>query len=1211
MNWLFTRYYLALWVTIVISLATSALAQAQSIIVNSTTSPSTSLCSSSTVSLAFSTTGTFGTTNTFSLQLSDGSGSFATPVGVGTLSASPNSPSSFTISGSVGTVSYGTGYRFRVVSSQPTATSNQTSTVTIGTAAPTVKNTYAFCQNSGSQPITATGTGTIEWYTSSAVSASVVATGSTYNVPTNASATYYVTQTINGCKSEKASVAVSVNTVTTAPTVTIPPAYCPGQGPAVLTATATGTGVASTIKWVSSGGTQTGATIPAPQTSGTYTYTVSQYDSGGCGGSATTIASVTVNAAPSTAPVLNVPPPYCADAVSGSLTATLSGGATSLKWYNLSNNTTATTSSIPVPGITTQYQVSQFTGGCEGPRSAVFTVTVNPKPADPSLTSSGPFCQNSGTNATQTITASSQAIEWYSSATSTSAIATGNSFQISTAGGNVPVYFRQVVNGCASNLISATITVNPTPNAAPQFTAPAPYCADAVPGPLTATLSGGATSLRWYNLTTGATAATSSIPAPGTTTQYQVSQFTGGCEGPRSAVFTVTVNPKPADPSLTSSGPFCQNSGTNATQTITASSQAVEWYSSATSTSVIATGNSFQISTAGGNVPVYFRQVVNGCASNLISATININPTPGTPPQFTAPPTYCSNTPPGSLSVTLTNGATSARWYVVGGGSTGGTAIPAPTTTTQYQVSQSIGGCEGPKSAVFTVTVTPKPANPSAGITGPFCQNSGTNNVQPITATGTGTIEWFNSPSSAVVATGNSYTVSTAVASPQTVYYQQVVNGCPSDRLAMTVTITPIPPIPTFTQPKDYCADESASPLTATGSGLLWYPSPTGGTGTGQAPTPGTTATNVGTPQLFYVSQTVNGCESGRQTISVTVKRKPAPPTTTSSLAFCQNTAPVSLSAQGESGASLIWVTNGAESATVPSILNTVVGTYTYQVLQVVNGCRSNAALVTVAVKPTPVPPTVTPFSLCVGREVRSPDVAGTELRYYSASDQFLGTTAPVLSTAQSTTFTYKVSQTVNGCEGPKETYSVPVNPVPGTPAFTQPKEYCAGEPATALVASGQGLLWYGSQTGGTGTSQAPTPSTAAASVGSGQTFYVTQTANGCESLRQAISVTVKRKPALPTTQSNPEFCQNSPTPTLTATAENGASLIWIVNGAEQPAAPSQPTNAVGSFPYQVLQELNGCRSDKATVTVRVKVTPGPARYYTLPDLPVGPRTSA
>ena len=349
----------------------------------------------------------------------------------------------------------------------------------------------------------------------------------------------------------------------------------------------------------------------------------------------------------------------------------------------------------------------------------------------------------------------------------------------------------------------------------------------------------------------------------------------------------------------------------------------------------------------------------------------------------------------------------------------------------------------------------------------------------------------------------------------------------------------------------------------------------------------------MGTPQLFYVSQTVNGCESGRQTISVTVKRKPAPPTTTSSLAFCQNTAPVTLSAQGESGASLIWVTNGAESPTVPSILNTVVGTYTYQVLQVVNGCRSNSALVTVAVKPTPVPPTVTPFSLCVGREVRSPDVAGTELRYYSTSDQFLGTTAPVPSTAQSTTFTYKVSQTVNGCEGPKATYSVPVYPVPAAPAFTQPKEYCAEEPATALVASGQGLLWYGSQTGGTGTSQAPIPSTAAISVGSGQTFYVTQTTNGCESVRQAISVTVKRKPALPITQNNPEFCQNTPTQTLTATGETGASIIWIVNGAERSAAPSQATNAVGSFPYQVLQELNGCRSDRATVTVRVKTTPG------------------
>ncbi|HEY0108058.1 MAG TPA: hypothetical protein VGB67_00435, partial [Fibrella sp.] len=766
-----------------------------------------------------------------------------------------------------------TGYLFRVISSNPGLVSNATpAAITIGTNVPTVPGTYSFCQNSGTQPITATGTGLIEWYNSPAAAAPVVSTGSTYNVPTSSSGTYYVTQTVNGCKSAKEDVIVSVSAPATPPSVATPAAYCPGAGQP-LTATPTGTGVAATIQWASSAGTQTGATIPAPQTTGTYTYTVSQSDSRGCIGATKTVVSVTVNSAPATAPEPNVP---------------------------------------------------------------------------------------------------------------------------------------------------------------------AAYCSDNAPGPLSAALSGGATSLKWYNLTTGATFTTPTIPAPTTTTRYQVSQFSGSCEGPRSAEFTVTVNPKPDVPSLNSAGPFCQNSGTNASQTITANGQNIEWFASPASTSSIATGNSFQISTAGGNVPVYFRQVVNGCPSNRVTASVTVNATPSTAPSFTPPATYCSNGTPGTLTVTLTGGATSARWYTVGGAVNEGNNIPAPTVTTQYQVSQLINSCEGPRSAVFTVTVTPKPGNPSPGSAGPFCQNSGANNVQTITASGTGTIEWFiNATTPNVAATGNSYTVSTASASPQTVYYRQVVNGCPSDRIPMTVTINSIPPIPAFSQPKDYCAEETATPLTANGTGLLWYPTLTGGTGATQAPAPSTASSNVGTPQLFYVSQTINGCESGRQTISVTVKRKPGLPTNISSPAFCQNATPLSLSAQAESGAALIWVNNGVESATAPAVPNTSARTYTYQVLQESNGCRSAPAPVTVTVNPTPGLPTLTPYSLCVGRESRPLQAGGSELKYYDANDRLLGTTAPAPSTAQPTTLTYKVSQSIGECEGPKATYNVPVYPIPVVPTFT------------------------------------------------------------------------------------------------------------------------------------------------------------------------------
>ncbi|MEZ0541426.1 T9SS type A sorting domain-containing protein [Fibrella arboris] len=1038
MDWSFTRRYLAGWMTILVSLAAINLANAQAINVTSNISPATNLCSNSTVSLTFSTTGVFTAGNIFSLQQSDENGLFsASPVVVASLASAPTSASTLTVSGNLGTVTYGANYRFRVVSTTPVRTSNQTpSAVIIGTNTPTPGQSglYTFCPNSGSQPITASGTGVIEWYNGSAAAAPVVATGGTYNVPTTSTpVTYYVTQTINGCKSAKTAVTVTTSAPTGGPSFTPPAAFCPGQGPAQLIASPTSTGVASTIQWVSSSGTQTGASITTPQTTGTYTYTISQFDSRGCAGSSTTVATVTVNAAPTTAPSTNLPSSaYCSDNVPGPLSANLSAGATSVKWYNLTDNTTATTSTIPAPSSTKQYQISQFIGSCEGPKSSAFTVAVTQKPGDPALnaTGNGPFCQNSGTNATQTITATGLNLEWFASNTSTPAVSTGSTFVISTAGGNVPVYFRQVVNGCASNRISATITINPTPSSAPSFTPPATYCADNTPGTLTATATGGATSVKWYNLTDNTTTTTASISAPTSTKQYQVSQLIGSCEGPKSTAFTVTVNPKPGDPALnaTGNGPFCQNSGTGATQTITATGQSIEWFASASAPTATTTGSTFTISTAGGNVPVYFRQVVNGCPSNRITATVTVNSLPG---------------------------------------------------------------------------------------------------------------------------------------------------------------------LPTSALSRTYCAGESPAPLSATGQNLLWYTTASGGTGVSQAPTPSTAASNVGTPQQFYVSQTVNNCEGGRQSLSVTVKRKPGLPTNISSPAFCQNSPASSLSALAESGASLIWVNNGVETTTPPAVPNTVARTYTYQVLQIADGCRSDQATVSVTVKQTPGQPTLTAYSLCFNRESRPLQASGSDLKYYDSNDLLLGATAPSPSTSQVTTVVYKVSQSIDGCEGPKATYSVPVYAIPANPTFTQPRDYCAEDAATSIVASGQGLLWYTTTTGGSGTGQAPTPSTAAANVGTPQQFFVTQTINGCESLRQQINVTVKRKPALPSTTTNVEFCQTYSAPTLTATPENNASIIWVVDGRETATGPTPQNDAVRTYTYQVLQELSGCRSDRVTVTARVKSTPG------------------
>jgi gliding motility-associated-like protein len=145
--------------------------------------------------------------------------------------------------------------------------------------------------------------------------------------------------------------------------------------------------------------------------------------------------------------------------------------------------------------------------------------------------------------------------------------------------------------------------------------------------------------------------------------------------------------------------------------------------------------------------------------------------------------------------------------------------------------------------------------------------------IQPTCATATGTItittpvgagltysiDGVNFQSSPVFPglSPNSYTLTV-----------QVTGGCIATSTATVNNVPNAPAAPGVSTPINYCQGATTVPLTATGTGILWYTTPTGGTGSSTAPVPST-----GTPgtTTYYVSQTVGGCESIRSLIDVIV----------------------------------------------------------------------------------------------------------------------------------------------------------------------------------------------------------------------------------------------------------------------------------------------------------------------------------------------------
>lgn len=75
-------------------------------------------------------------------------------------------------------------------------------------------------------------------------------------------------------------------------------------------------------------------------------------------------------------------------------------------------------------------------------------------------------------------------------------------------------------------------------------------------------------------------------------------------------------------------------------------------------------------------------------------------------------------------------------------------------------------------------------------------------------------------------------------------------------------------PAPTVTATVSYELGQASTALTATGTALKWYTVASAGTASTTAPTPSTAT--VGST-IYYVSQTLNGCEGPRASITVTV----------------------------------------------------------------------------------------------------------------------------------------------------------------------------------------------------------------------------------------------------------------------------------------------------------------------------------------------------
>lgn len=718
------------------------------------------------------------------------------------------------------------------------------------------------------------------------------------------------------CASSRVAVPVTVNP---APSLTLSSTSTTICAGIVTTVPVTITSILSdfdTYVWSPSlgvSGDSTNGWVFNPSSTTTYTLTANQTSGGQCVNTAT----FTVTANPLPVVVANTPSAVCNGTTVDLTAAAVTAGSTSGLTYSYFTDALATTV-LPNPNAVassgTYYIKGTNSNGCV--TIASVTVTVNALPVVVSVnpaTVCAPTTVDLTASAVTTGSDTGLTFTYFTDSAATTALSTPSA--VASSG---TYYIKGTnANGCFV-IIPVTVTVNPQPVL--TITAPATVCSpntiDITASAITTGSDAGLTLTYWTD-SAATTALTSASAVTSSGTYYIKAVNANGCE--KIMPVTVTINVTNV-PTGNASQAFCGSA--NLSQLV-ATGTNIKWYNAATGGTEYPASLWTLVGLVNGTT-YYASQTVNGCEStSRFAVTAVVNPIP-TAPNASAQ-TFCNAA---LVSDLLPNGS-AYTWYDA---MTGGNVVvsTASISSGTYYVSQTVNGCESSRTAV-TVTINTTTAPTASAQT--FCNSA---LVANLAAVGTG-LQWYSASIG-----GSALSASTTLATG-TYYVSQTINGCESTRTSVSVTVN-VSTAPT-SNAQTFCSAGTVADLVAAGSSLQWYTAPTGG-----SPISTTTALTSG---IYYVSQTVNGCESTRTAVNVTIS-SPATPTGATTQTIFGGVGPdATIEDISVSGTNVIWYPTAADAAAgtnaIPAGTQLVDGT-TYYAVSVVGTCRSTALAVTVVV---------------------------------------------------------------------------------------------------------------------------------------------------------------------------------------------------------------------------------------------------------------------
>ncbi len=886
------------------------------------------------------------------------------------------------------------------------------------------------------------GSGAVyNWYTGSC-GGSLVGTGASISVSPSSTTIYYVlasgTCNITPC----ATVTVTVNSFSTAPSSASasPSTVCAGVA-TTLTETGGSLGAGAIYNWYSGscGGTLvgTGPSISVSPSSTTNYYVRAQ---GTCNTTACAMVTVTANQVPFATATPSAPTICSGNATAIVLNSFTPG--TSFSWTVTQSGVTgavagngatiAQTLSVlgTTPGTAT-YTVTPVAAGCIGfPITVV--VTVNPIPVATATPATQTICSGAAPAIVLTSNITGTLFNWTVVQTGVSGASTSSGSTIAdvlTATGvtaGTAVYsVTPVAGGCPGIPITVTITVNPSPIAIATPSSQT-FCSGSTTGiVLTSNVAGA--SFTWTVVQTGVSGG-----APGTgLTIADVLNTTGSSAG--TAVYTITPS-------------------------------------------------------------------ANTCPGTPITVTINVNKMDSTSFSYSAT-TFCqTGVDPAPTITGLPGGVFSSTAGLVFISTATGLVDLSLSTLGTYIITYATNGiC--PNTGTQTLTITGAPAAGFSYPASPFCQFAA--NPSPTFAAGAFGGVFSSLPAGLSFVNTNTGVINLLTSLPGTYTIKNVIaasGGCAADSATSTVTINPTPIATATLSPDTICSGTATSIVLGSslaGTSYGWTVVQTNAVGgaTGGGPTIIQTLTTTGAGAgtvVYSITPTVGTCIGSPIKDTVTVNAITIATATPPTQAFCSGgTTAIALTgnipgttftwAASESGVTGALFGFGNTIAQTLTAAGTSPGTAVYTVTPSSNGCLGNGINVTITVNPADNSSfNYTSATYCQSGSPQSPSITGLPGGVFSSVPAGLSINASTgtINLSTSALNAYTLTYTTNGIcpsstsiimtitnSNPSANFSYPGSPFCQNGTNPHPV-YTAGSSAGIFSAVPAGLTFVNLNTG-------------------------------------------------------------------------------------------------------------------------------------------------